>query len=402
MSVRRLPPALVLGGEANAVSIARSLGKQGVEVYAICTPADAVRHSRYCRWIPIRTEGSTESAWERYLCGSASDALRGAVLLSACDEGIEIIARNREALSEKFVLDISNTEAQLAMLDKLRTYRHAEAAFVPTPRFWAVTSPRDVLRVERELVYPSIVKPLSSHAFQRTFKGKYIEVQSLDQALDAVERVRRAGLEVMLVEKIPGPDSLLCSYYTYLDESGVPLFDFTKRIVRRYPPNMGGACAHLTDWNPEVREEALKLFRSAGLLGLANAEFKRDERDGKLKLIECNARFTAANVLVTAAGLDLASFVYFRLIGRPRRLPEAYRTGLSLLDPASDLRAFRMLREAGQLNLRDWVASLARPHVFPYFAWDDPAPSLLLALRGARSVLSLRARRGSGAPPSEP
>ncbi len=32
-----------------------------------------------------------------------------------------------------------------------------------------------------------------------------------------------AGLAVMLVEQIPGGDDLLCSYYTYLDESGSPV-----------------------------------------------------------------------------------------------------------------------------------------------------------------------------------
>jgi D-aspartate ligase len=396
MSALRLPPAVILGGGANAVSIARALGKQGVPVYAINTPATPLRRSRCCRWIPLRIEGSSESAWERYLCGSASDALRGAVLLAACDEGIEIILRNREALSRKFILDISSTEAQAAMLDKLRTYRHAEAAGVATPRFRVARDRRDVLAAHGELTYPLIVKPRLSHAFQRSFEGKHIEVRSLAAALAAVEQVRAAGLEVMLVEKIPGPDSLLCSYYTYLDESGTPLFDFTKRVVRRYPAHMGEACAHVTDWNPEARDEALKLFRSAGLLGLANAEFKRDPRDGKLKLIECNARFTAANGLVAAAGLDLASFVYFRLIGQPRPLPATYRKGLGLVHPTNDVRAFLALREAGQLSFRDWAQSLARPQVFPYFDWHDPGPSLLPMLQGAGRFLVRRARSLAG------
>ena len=91
---------------------------------------------------------------------------------------------------------------------------------------------------------------------------------------------------MLLVEKVPGPDDLLCSYYTYLDADGEALFDFTKRIIRRFPVGMGNGCYHITDRNPEVREVALKLFRHVGLRGLANAEFKRDQRDGRLKLIE--------------------------------------------------------------------------------------------------------------------
>src|SRR6185437_4458297 len=126
-----------------------------------------------------------------------------------------------------------------------------------------------------------------------------------------------AGLDVMVVEMVPGPDSRLCSYYTYLDESGTPLFHFTKRVIRRSPPVFGGGSYHITDWLPEVKELGLRFFQAVGLRGLGNVEFKRDERDGRLKLIECNARFTEANCLVMASSLDLPLLVYNRLVGRP-------------------------------------------------------------------------------------
>ena len=56
-----------------------------------------------------------------------------------------------------------------------------------------------------------------------------------------------------------------------------------------------------------MRDLGLALFGHAGLRGVANVEFKRDPRDGRLKLIECNARFTAANGLLTASGIDLGA-----------------------------------------------------------------------------------------------
>ncbi len=62
----------------------------------------------------------------------------------------------------------------------------------------------------------------------------------------------------------------MCSYYTYLDRSGMPTFDFTKRILRRRLPNMGIACYHITDWNPEVSDLVLQLFNHVGLRGVAN------------------------------------------------------------------------------------------------------------------------------------
>jgi predicted ATP-grasp superfamily ATP-dependent carboligase len=117
-------------------------------------------------------------------------------------------------------------------------------------------------------------------------------------------------------------------------------------------------------------------------------EFKRDPRDGKLKLIECNARFTAANGLLTASGYDLGLFVYSRLAGlTPPPLAERhYVTGRRLWYPAADFFAFQELRRQGRLDLRTWVRSVWHPQVLPYFEWDDPVPSLVLAGRIMRRV----------------
>src|SRR5438105_868251 len=81
--------------------------------------------------------------------------------------------------------------------------------------------------------------------------------------------------------------------------SSAPLFEFTKRVIRRFPAMTGTACYAITDRIPEAAELGNRLFRHVALRGLANVEFKRDVRDGTLKLIECNARFTASQALVT-------------------------------------------------------------------------------------------------------
>jgi D-aspartate ligase len=182
---------------------------------------------------------------------------------------------------------------------------------------------------------------------------------------------------VLLMEKIPGPDDRLCSYYTYMDENGDPLFHFTKRIIRRYPLNKGAACYHITDDIPELHQLGLRLFRHVGLRGLANVEFKLDDRDGRLKLIECNARFTAANCLVDRAGFDLAGFVYNRMVGLPQSPLTEFRSGVRLWYPIDDFHAFRALRRLGQITFRQWLAGIMHRQTFPYFHWSDPLPTIV-------------------------
>jgi len=278
------------------------------------------------------------------------------------------------------------------MLDKLATYRAAAAAGVETPRFWSVASNEELSALCDSLVYPLLVKPKSSYAFTDRFKGKFFVAQNFDEVASGCSRIAEAGIECLLVEKIPGPDDLLCSYYTYLDEHGTPLFDFTKRIIRRNPPNMGLACYHITDWNPAVRDAALPLFQAVGLRGLANAEFKLDQRDGKLKLIECNARFTEANGLVAQCGLDLSKFVYKRVLGLPQVPCNTYRKGLRLWYPLDDFRSFLELRRRGELTTRQWLASLLHVKSCPLFRWTDPLPSLGAAWHRLRSSLGSQSR----------
>ncbi len=371
-----LPPAIVFHGNDNALSIVRSLGRRSIPVYVLNEPKSDVGYSRYARRLPIAKNLPFQQAATEFLTSSASDAYTGAVLLAASDEALQVIARHRPELEHKFRLDLSNPVAQQNMLDKLTTYRIADTAGVPTPRYWQAPSLAELEACRDELVFPLIVKPVLSHLFQRRFNAKFIVVASFDELLRAYEVVTEAQIEVLLVEFIPGPDTALCSYYTYLDEAGEPLFDFTKRIIRRFPTNMGLATYHVTDHVEDVKEPALRLFRQAGLRGLANAEFKLDARDNTLKLIECNARFTAANALIARAGLDLSSLVYNRLVGLPLPRLDHYRDDVTLWDPFRDYKAFRELQSRGELTTLGWLRSVMRPHIFPGFNWSDPMPGL--------------------------
>ncbi len=396
ISPTALPPVVLIDGEEapNGLSVARCLGRRRIKVYAITPPKSYLRYSRYCTWIPDTVTGDeTPEARARYLLGPESDWLRGAVLLTSYDPGLQLLARYRDQLREKYLLDLCNPAAQLLMLDKLATYQAAVAAGVPTPKFWVAQNREQVLSYRDELVYPLLVKPLLSHVYRGRFAVKFAWAHNWEEMLTAYEAAEKAGIDVMLVEEIPGPDDRLCSYYTYLDEKGNALFDFTKRIIRRYPPVRGPACHHVTDWIPELKEPALKLFRHVGLQGVANVEFKRDDRDGVLKLIECNARFTASNGLVADSGYDIASLVYNRLanLSPPRLGP--MKCGKRLLFPVEDYYAYRVLRRRGQLTLWQWLKSVVRPTSLPIFRWSDPMPTLIFESKRLARGLGWRLKR---------
>lgn len=378
--VQQSPPVVMLGGDVNALSICRRLSSQGIKVYAIGQPNSPAKDSRFAEWVCVPGDATPQN-WARFLLCQESDALEGAVLLAVSDDAIEVMAEYRDLLEQKYLLDDANPKAQLCMLDKLATFRAAADANVPTPRFWTTHSMKDIYAIRDELVYPLILKPLMSHHFQQHFHTKFFTANDFAELERRYRQVDAVGLALKLVEKIPSPDDQLCSYYTYLDADGEPLFDFTKRVIRRHPPNMGMGVYHVVDQVSDIRELALRLFRQVGVRGMANAEFILDERDGKLKLIECNLRFTATNELIARSGLDLAAFAYARATRQPLPATDRIVNGLRLWYPIEDFRSFLELRRRGEMTFAQWLRSVMHWQTFPLFQWNDPKPAIVRQFR---------------------
>jgi predicted ATP-grasp superfamily ATP-dependent carboligase len=200
------------------------------------------------------------------------------------------------------------------------------------------------------------------------------------------------GIEVMVCELVPGPDNLLSSYYTYVDNDGNRLFEFTKRVIRRSPVNFGPGCYHITDWAPETAEVGRRFFRGIDFKGLGNVEFKFDQRDGQLKLIECNARFTAAQELLLRSGMDIAWVIYNHITGGQVPTIDRFESGLRLWYASHDFDAFRELHKQGELSILGWIRSIGHPQVVPFFALDDPMPALVKGWRTFRRRILRRPR----------
>ena len=121
-----LPPAILFGGFFQAFQVVESLAARGIEVYVLNDRWNAARFSRLAKAIHLTSNLPYAQAAEEFLTGSASEYLRGCVLLAAGDVELEIIVKYREKLLGKFLLDVSNPVAQLIMLDKMKTYRAAK------------------------------------------------------------------------------------------------------------------------------------------------------------------------------------------------------------------------------------------------------------------------------------
>ena len=384
------PPAVILGGSWNAVSVARSLGPRGVAVHALADRPDRpVRFSRHCGgFVAVPRGEDVQAGWMHWL---RERGPRGAVLLPCGDDGLELVACNRSELAALGYVPIeADDEVLLAMLDKDRQYELARELGVPAPETITVRGPEDLERAATTVTFPCALKALHSHVFSRHFYGKVVVAENASELRTAFARMQALEIEVLVTEIIPGAEDRFYGYYSYLDEAGEPLFHMTKQKIRQFPPGFGVGCYHVTNWDPEVAELGLAFMQGIGMRGLGNVEFKRDARDGRLKLIELNHRFTAINELVRRAGLDLALFTYNRLIGHEGPALDSYRRGVRLWYPVEDTRAMLASIRSGQLTPLRALASVAHRQTYPIWSWDDPMPSLVSNWRLAGRVVCKR------------
>jgi D-aspartate ligase len=390
-----LVPVIILGGHENALSVARNLTRLGIEVVAVNYPHAPIRFSRYARYVHLDGCSSPE-AWERFLLGRESDYLRGAVLLVCSDEAISIIVNNHGTLSRKFLLEEGDPVVRRDLIDKFTTYRRAREAGIPTVGYWRVRSSEELERSIAELRFPLVMKPLYS-PHSRLLKSKAMLISDRKVLTERFNFAARLGVGVVLMEYIPGGDDRLCSYHAYLDEHGSPLVHLTKRQPRRYPRNSGTQTYAVITWVPEAAELGLKFLRHLKFRGLAHMEFKWDERDGRLKLIEVNARFSGSDCLITKSGINLALIAYNRITGRPQSPVLEYKQSLVLCRPIEDAFAAWELRRTGELRLSEWITQLWHSDKLPFFEWRDPMPALFLLGRrtwqAAQILLRLAASR---------
>jgi D-aspartate ligase len=259
-------PVVLLGGRENCLAVTRNLGRLGIPVYVSGRKGCYALYSRHCRRaFPVERGEVADRKWHTLLISCPPPEVQGAIVFALCDESLEFLAAHHDALVQRYNLPAFSLDLSMAMLDKRETLIRARAAGVPTPNFWVVDTLDDLAAIRNDIQTPVMVKPMNSRAFVDEFGCKLFIVDgSFEEVVEKVELCHAHGIKVMLMEMIPGPDSLLSSFNTCRTASGEMLYEYTKSVIRRWPVNRGGATFHQSIWLPETASMGRKLFDGIG------------------------------------------------------------------------------------------------------------------------------------------
>lgn len=196
--------------------------------------------------------------------------------------------------------------------------------------------------------------------------------------------------EYVLQEFIP-QDKYMCNCYVMMDDDHNLMYSVAIQTYRWYPIDGGPGCFARTVNQPQVAENAEKLFKMLEWCGFGQVSFMMDSRDNTPKVTEINGRISAGVKIVEYAGCTPVKYLLDRAYGQkmvPKK--DKIREGLGLRYFHTDIMWF--LKSPNRFS--------AKPNWFDFrrnkdyiFSWADPIPFFSYAIEHVMTYKKDMAKR---------
>jgi D-aspartate ligase len=371
------PGAVVIGGDYKSLGVVRSLGRHGIPVWVLTDDHLLAGWSRYCRRRVPWPDASEADQVTRLLELARENRLDGWTLFPAGEEAAALLARHRDALAERYRLSILVPWDVLQhAYDKRLAYRLAVDLGVGHPRTLHPRDRDDVAAYDGP--FPAVLKPamrpsLDPFTIDKAWAApdRAALLARYDEACAVSDRA-----VIMIQERIPGGGDTQLSYAA-LCRAGEPIACLTARRTRQWPMDFGRASTFVeTIEAPDVEEAARRILLALHFDGIVELEFKRDVRDGQLKLLDINPRVWGWHTLGRRAGVDFP-YLLWRMVNGEEVAPVRGRSGVRWVRALTDVPTASGAIRRGSLSIFDYLWSLRPPIECAVFALDDPLPALL-------------------------
>jgi len=387
-------PAVVVGAGINGLGVARSLARARVPVWIVDSdPRQPGMHTRAARpWVIAAMQGEALVEGLRSLVPSRLSNSRPVLILTQ-EESVKAVSRCREGLSPHYRFTLPEKDVVDTLLHKEGFQRLAEALRAPIPPLVHIRSFQDLPQL-KSLRFPVVVKPGERHAgYSHAFKKAY-RIGDKVEAEQLINRILLVMPDVVVQEWIEGADSDIFFCLQYIRHDGIVAASFTGRKIRSWPPQVGGtaSCTAAPESAGELEETTTRFFNSAGVVGLAGMEYKRDAGSGAFRMVEPTiGRTDYQEEVASLNGINLPYAAYCAELDMPVMQPVSTKRPLVWRDRSVDSQSAAAQNQSIRQGFPDGcvvVEALWRRH--------DPMPALMHMLERVRHALQARARKVLG------
>ncbi len=375
------------GDQRATLAVVRSLGRAGIRVVVGHSTAQSLAgSSRYC----ARSVGYP-SPWERprqFQQFLRQEMHTGdyRLLLPMTDVTTLLAAPLRTELPASVCLPVGEEACLRRAQDKAAVLQLAESLGLAVPATFPRQPGESLASFAARLPFPVVIKPRFSRTLQNNgwVSGSVHYAHTAAELQQVYAELAAQGPAPLVQEKIEGEGRgvFLLVWNQELKAA------FCHRRLREKPP--WGGVSVLRESLPldeSLVEQSFALLRALGWNGPAMVEYKQDRRDGKLKLMEINARFWGSLQLAIDAGMDFPLLLYRLATGEPVAPQFHYRPWVRSRWRLGELdhliavfRHQEQVRRLAPAEASRWRAlgNFLRPGApntrSEVLRWDDPAP----------------------------
>lgn len=324
---------LITDGETRAaLATTRSLAKKGHLVFVAGKKKNTISSvSKYCvrGYSVVNHVDDTEGFYEGIKQIVEQEGIE--LVLPMTDASTISLAERRDRLGTNVIIACPPIDVIRKLYNKYELFLLAITKNIKIPKTVFINNRDDFLSKDlADISFPAVVKPaFSKIRIQNGFISTAVEYADNRNVLNELY-TRREYLDKypsLIQEKIEGPGTGL---FTIFDGKN-HLALFSHKRLREKPP-WGGVSVYSesVSLDPEMVESSRQLLSDMGWQGIAMVEFKRDNRDGKAKLIEINGRFWGSSELAIICGIDYPSLYIDYLTGRNVNRNKNYLEGRKL------------------------------------------------------------------------
>lgn len=368
--------ALVVGGDHPGLAVARSLGRRNIPVYILEDQLSVSQWSRYVSRVirvgDIRGERATVDAVMEV---GHRFGLKGWVLYPTRDEHVGAFSHFRKELSEFFRVTTPEWETTRWAWDKKNSYDLAEKLGIPVPKTWTVRDSSELQTLNDHL--PLAIKPAVKERFFYATGAKAWRANTPEELKHFFNRASRQinAQEILIQEIIPGDGRQQYSFCAFC-QNGRVHSSLAARRLRQHPREFGRAATYVETLEiPIIEELSERFLKHINYSGLVEIEFKHDEREGKYKLIDVNARTWGFVSIGSSAGVDFPYLLFADQLDLPIDQSRG-RSEVGWLRLVTDVPTALSDLIGGHLSLSAYFSSLVNTRVESVFSKRDPLPAV--------------------------
>lgn len=307
--------AIVLGCNYYiGLSIIRCLARKGVHVVALDYDFNTYgAKSKYINeFLKVTNLNENAQLMIEELIAYGQQQSQKPVLFPSHDKYVELIDQYYDELSEYFLISQAR-KLNSQLLDKWSLYDIALENNVKVPHTIHCSDNDLIQKVEKEIGFPCIIKPLDTVVFTKIFRNKVFICEDVKQLQDGLSKANAHNIDVFVQEIVPGFDDCMLTYDFHIGRTGKTTHYMTAQKQRQWPINFGASVFTIQKYNEKLVAISKEFLENIGYRGFGEIEFKRHEKTGEIYLIEINARTTNFNNLIYKVGINMPYIAYLDL-----------------------------------------------------------------------------------------